>query len=372
MNFKVLVLVLAIIVNGLIVNAQKETSTQRPQVGILLPLYLDSLFSSDNNYNYATSIPKFAMPGLEFYSGVQLAIDSLESEGLGAEIFIIDTKNPARSISDIITKTILHPSLFIGVAQNVPELKQMASVAQQKNVPFFSATYPNDGTVMSNPNMVILNSTLKSHCQAIYKYLTQNHNLDNIIFIHKIGAQEDKIKASLEEVNQKSRIDLKWRTIDATDNLPNEKILSLLDSTKNNVIICGTLNGNFGSDLVKQLSLIHAKYHTTVLGMPTWDDLKFDKPEFAGVEIVYTTPFVTSSGNIKIFNSVSNKFKAKMHSRASDMVFRGFEITYRYIKNMLSHKDFIIELFGNFAKNPPCIHETKNIFCIIVIFTKLF
>lgn len=364
MNFKAFILILVFIINGCITNAQ-NTLPPKPQVGILLPLYLDSLFSSDNSYNYSTSLPKFAMPGLEFYSGVQLAIDSLQSEGIGAEIFVIDTKK-SNSLSNTITKNILHPSLLIGVAQNVAELKQMATTAQEKNIPFFSATYPNDGGIANNPNMVILNSTLKSHCQAIYKYLTQNHNLDNIILVHKAGAQEDKIKGLLDEANQKSHINLKWTTIETTDNISNEKLLSLLDSTKNNVVICGTLNGIFGSDLVKQLSLVRTKYHATVLGMPTWDDIKFDKPEFAGVEIIYTTPFVTSSGNMKIFNSISNKFKAKMHSKASDMVFRGFEVTYRYIKNMLSHKDFIVDLsdrngkiFSDFDLQPVKIKSGK-------------
>ncbi|HEY8971191.1 MAG TPA: hypothetical protein VIM64_18935, partial [Puia sp.] len=55
-----------------------KDSTGRHKLAIFLPLYLDSAFDASNNYRYDKSFPKFINPGLEFYEGVQLALDSLQ------------------------------------------------------------------------------------------------------------------------------------------------------------------------------------------------------------------------------------------------------------------------------------------------------
>jgi len=253
------------------------------------------------------------------------------------------------------------------MVQSLTELKTLADAARQRNIPFLSATYPNDGGITGNPSLVVLNSTLKSHCQGIYKLLTNTYSSENVIILSKPGVQEDKMKAVFEEQNKKNSTSLKWKTADITNGISIEDLTAMLDSTKNNVIVCATLDETLGTDLIKQLSSLRNPYRSTIIGMPTWDDYKFDKPEFKGVEIMYPTPFLTSSGNSKVYNSISNKYKARAHSRASDMVYKGFEITYRYIKNMLSHQDHIVDLgdhagkiFSDFDLQPVKIRTVKN------------
>jgi hypothetical protein len=50
--------------------------------------------------------------------------------------------------------------------------------------------------------------------------------------------------------------------------------------------------------------------------------------------VYYSTPFVSYSTNVNLYNSILRKFKATQNSKPSDMVFKGFEITYRYIKTL--------------------------------------
>jgi hypothetical protein len=339
----------------------------QPKVGIFIPLHLDSVFSYSGSYKFGSSIPKYVMPGLEFYSGVQLALDSLRKEGLTAEVFIIDSKDRYQSMNSHINENLNDAALYIGMVQSVAEMKVLADAARTRNIPFLSATYPNDGGLSGNPSLVILNSTLKSHCQGIYKLLTNTYSTENIIVLGKPGVQEDKMKTVFEESNKKSSSPLTWKMEDITNGISNEDLTAMLDSTKNNVIVVATLDEGLGTAIIKQMSALRNPYRSTVIGMPTWDDFKFDKTEFKGVEIMYPTPFLTSSGNSRVYNSIANKYKARAKSRASDMVFKGFEITYRYIKNMLSHQDYIVDLsdhagkiFSDFDLQPVKIKTVKN------------
>jgi hypothetical protein len=79
--------------------ATASDTTQAPvRVAVLVPLYLDSAFSG-YEYNLSnTKIPQFFLSGLEFYTGVMMAIDSLQKEGANVEVWIYDTRKAGASI----------------------------------------------------------------------------------------------------------------------------------------------------------------------------------------------------------------------------------------------------------------------------------
>ena len=51
----------------------------RQKIALFAPLYLDSAFEGAN-YKFDKSFPKFLNPGLEFYQGAQMALDSLQKK----------------------------------------------------------------------------------------------------------------------------------------------------------------------------------------------------------------------------------------------------------------------------------------------------
>ena len=70
--------------------------------------------------------------------------------------------------------------------------------------------------------------------------------------------------------------------------------------------------------------------------MPTWDDISFNKPEFKGIEIIYSTPFYNPKID-KVSQGINNHFNKIMYARPSDMVFRGYEVTLRFAQMLLLH-----------------------------------
>src|SRR6187401_3829419 len=81
-------------------NSLLAQNTSKQKIAVFVPLYLDSAFDATNTYRYDKNFPKFINPGLEFYEGVQLAIDSLTKEKAPLEIFIYDTRSVQRNLLD--------------------------------------------------------------------------------------------------------------------------------------------------------------------------------------------------------------------------------------------------------------------------------
>jgi ABC-type branched-subunit amino acid transport system substrate-binding protein len=343
-----------------------SSGTQTVNATILLPLYLDSLFKTAG-YTFNNAIPRFALPALEFYNGVQLAVDSLNQEGIKARIEIVDSRK-SRAVSQVFNTYSLHkPGLVIGVVQSSTELKQVADLALQNKVPFISATYPNDGGITANPSLVIANSTLKTHCNGIYKYLQTRHDKENLVlFYRKNASVGDRIKQYLNEAQAASDKKLNWKMVPLTDSFSISQVGYYLDSLQSNVIVGASMNDDFSMRLIKSLSALKSKYRSAIFGMPTWDEYNLTKPEFRGVDVYYSTPFVSYSANASLYNAFVKKYKTTQNSKPSDMVFRGFEITYRYVKTLAQNPDSFIEhvndsrnkVFADFRFEP--VHILKD------------
>ncbi len=311
---------------------------QRPEVAILMPLQLDSLYKFDE-YRFGNSMPKFVLPYLEFYNGVMLAVDSLRMEGVAANIHLVDSRMAGAPYTIWMDEGLKKSNILIGVAQNSTDLKAMSEFAKTKQIPFLSATYPNNGGIKDNPNMVILNSTLRTHCLAMYRFLQSNHAIDNIVMFTKSGPVETYLKTVFDEAARTTpSIKLKIKTITLTDSFGVAELQPLLDSNRQNLVLGATLDLVFAQRLVKNISLLKP-YPCTITGMPNWDEIDLKKPEFKGVDVIFSTPFISSSGNIDIYNSLSKNYAIKQNSKPSDMAVKGFEITYKAVKTIAQWSD---------------------------------
>ncbi len=149
------------------------------KVAVFAPLYLDSVFTLQKLRNDKL-IPKFIMPAIEFVQGAQIAFDTFTLNNERVEAFIYDTKSYSQSLHFLIKNKLLDSlDLMIGSVKDV-DFKQLADFALQKQIPFLSATYPNDGGVTANPYLGIINSTLKAHSEGSNRFLLKNHDTTKI------------------------------------------------------------------------------------------------------------------------------------------------------------------------------------------------
>ncbi len=320
--------------------AQNDSVTVKHKIAIFAPLYLDSAFDAVYNYRYDKTFPKFINPGLEFYEGAQLALDSMANEGSPLEVFIYDTRSSQKPVSEMLKSPELDSVELIIAHCSGQELGTFAYAAALKKVPFVNVNLPIDGGVNNNAYFVMLNPTLKTHAESIYKYIQKNYPLYEIVVVRKKGQMEDLIKSYFDEAGKTtSSVPLKIRYIDLVDSFSVNQLKKPLDSTRKTLVIAGSLDENFGRRLAVQLASIAKQYPVALFGMPTFDNISkdFSRPEFKGLEIVYSTPFYNARTD-RVSVSLTNYFATKMYARPSDMVMRGYEAVWRFSKLLIKYK----------------------------------
>lgn len=321
---KLISLVVTLIFAATLLHAQEFV---RHKIAIFTPLYLDSAFDASGNFKYERSGAKFSYPGLDFYYGAQLALDSLQKRDAPLDVYIYDSRS-RQGIARQLARPEMNDVEMIIAQTNAPETKYLADAALRKKIPFISATFPNDAGVYNNPYFVILNTTLQAHVQGIYQFLQKYHSREPIVMFRKAGMQEDLLKNYFTDYSRTTvSTPLNIRYVDLPSNFTARTLAGFLDSTARTVCIAGSLDESFAMKLTQALATLNPTYPVRVMGMPTWENYNFSKT--SELEIIYTTPFFYNN-NSELEKNLSSQYSEALSFKPSDLFFRGYEATLRF------------------------------------------
>ena len=306
-------------------------------IAIFSPLYLDSAFS-DGIYKYGKGFPKFVQPGLDFVNGAQVALDSLPLPKGTIQANIYDTKAHLQNVAWLIANhTLDSVDLIIGSVKDA-DLTKLAAFAKQKNIPFVSATSPNDGGVTANPFYIMVNATLRAHCESIFSSVLQDTSAKKIYLCRKKGGQEDKIADYFKSINDADgKPLLKIETINFEDDYSILK--NKLDSNVKSVIIGGSLNEDFGTGLVNAAFDIKETYPIEIIGMPNWDVFEeLRKAKLKDFGIKYTASYYNAKADM-YSKKLQHAYVKKYKGNPTDMSYKGFEAVYIFAKTLVKYPD---------------------------------
>src|SRR5665213_1594194 len=330
----ILVLLFLIAAHG---RSGAQTTSARYHVAVFLPLFLDSAFDASGNYRFEQNFPKDLGPGLEFHEGLELAMDSLEKTGSPLDITVYDTRSATKTVQQVLDEPVFDSTALIIGYVNLSELRMLSREARVKDIPFINVNFPNDGGITNNPQFVILNSTLKSHFEALYKFIQRNWATSAILYVRKKGAQEDLLQNEFAEIEKNTQsVPLHMKNVMLDNPADPGQLVAHMDSNAKTIIVVGSLDENYGRQICTLLSSLNKTYKTKIFGMPTWDGIDFSGAEFTDQEIYYTTPFYNNP-NDSLVVSIQQYFKTRFYSRPSDMVYRGYEIILHFGQLLAAH-----------------------------------
>ncbi|MFT3700747.1 MAG: ABC transporter substrate-binding protein [Agriterribacter sp.] len=313
------------------ISAQTQP-TKIPHIAIFAPLYLDSVFDASGNYKPGKTVPRYVNAGLEFYQGAALALDSLDEENIQLHVKVYDTRNSKQSIYKVADGGELDSTDIIIGAVSGSEYIDLTTIAKEKKIPFVSASYPNDGGISANPYVVIVNSKLNTHLQTIYNYILRNFGTDKLWLVRRKNTADDRVGDVFKSLNAAGTGQvLKIQTLSVDNLLTAEDLTSSLDSTRSNIIICGSLDNNFAKSLIALSPSLSATYKITLIGMPTWSDFpELSRPDLKTVPVYYSTAFFNPGATNTWVDGFTKKYAKNTFTNPTEMSFRGFELVYSF------------------------------------------
>ncbi|HQW46701.1 MAG: ABC transporter substrate-binding protein [Bacteroidetes bacterium] len=310
-------------------NYPEPEKKERYKIAVLTPLYLDSVDLEKN----LTRIPKFMMPGIDFYQGVSIAADTLKNQGVKFDLYIYDSKSDYLNVKNLIASDKLDSmDLIIGNA-SVSDLGLLADFAKSKKINFVSAVSPSDANQSDNPYFTILQPRLISHIEKMHYSINRKYADNNVIFINKkSGGASNAINYFKNDVV--NPLPGRFSEYEMTgDDLSIEDIILKIDSNYNTCIVLGILDAGIAYKTLKKLNTIAKRFHIKVYCMPTAEAIKSlgKVDEFPDMPVFYTTSYIID----KITPSsmyIGREYKKRMGTAPTDIVFKGFESLYFFAK----------------------------------------
>ncbi|PUZ27369.1 ABC-type branched-chain amino acid transport system, substrate-binding protein [Chitinophaga costaii] len=358
----------------------REKKKAAYNIAVFAPFYLDSAFAGASDLPPGRSLPRFALPGLEFYEGVQLAADTLQQQGINVKLFVYDNKS-RQNIPTLISSGALDSMDLIMGSLNAVELKDLSEFARNKEINLVSATYPNDAGINNNPFLLLANSTLRTHCEALQNFAQKGFSTRNILLFHRNSPLEKKLAEDFKTAYNNMDYDKKSRIRDVVfdNNITDQQMANYLLTDRPNVCIVTALDEAGAKAVVRKLAVQAPNFPLHIFGMPTWDVMKFKEPEFKGLQVYYSTPYFNEKNDV-FSRYINDYFRRVYKARPSDMVFKGFELTY-YFAQLLQNDGVYFtrdvnnsrKLYTNYNFQPvyaqegeavPAYFENKNIYII--------
>jgi hypothetical protein len=307
---------------------------ERYRIAVLTPMYLDSVDLAKN----LTQIPKFMMPGIDFYQGVMIAADTLKKQGLNLDVYIYDSKSSYMNVRNLIDSDKLDSmDLIIGNA-SVADLKLLADFARKNLINFVSAVSPSDAGQDFNPYFTILQPRLASHIEKLHKHILSKYPEDNVLFIHRnqtaernaLGYFKNDILNPLP--GRFSAMEIEGETLDL------EKVRTRIDTNYNTTIVLGILDASATYNMLKALQPLASRRKLKIYCMPTTEAVKAlnKTDEFPGMTIYYTTSYIIDRITPASLH-ITREYKSRMGSAPTDVVYKGFESLYYFAHLLRKH-----------------------------------
>jgi hypothetical protein len=266
------------------------------RLSVILP-FLTNRFDAVSK-NYADD-SRYA---LNFYAGMQMALEELESEGVKLSVDVYDSKANDRVVYDLLrtNSKISESHLIIGPyrKQNV---RMVADFARQEEIPFVSPFNRSADVSSRNPFYMQLSPPIQAHCEVLTMHALDHFRPDQIVLVARDKSEEmerfrffqDAYKELAEDpdVEPLEEFIISGKSVDLEemDLLP---FFELQDTMA--FIVPSFSNETFIYSFLRKVDLARNPEggHVVVYGMPQWMDYeKIDYAYYEKLNVTVTSDF---------------------------------------------------------------------------------
>jgi len=328
----------------------------RYRIDVLVPLYLDELTKNEKPV-HGEKIPEKSQGGVEFYEGIKLAVDTLQSFNYNLDVYVHDIASPVTSVAALIKdKALDSADLIIGDVQS-QQIADLAQLAKRRHINFISASSPSDAGIKDNPYFILQQPTLQAHCTYIMDAIGHKYHKKSVTLLYRNTVSIDKTACAY-VLDDSSLVAFNKVSCNAMPS--RQQLARLFDSSKTNIIVMPIMENAYAEMLLKQMYNWFPQYKFEVYGMPSWRTMAGLKKAntFPNTVVHVTAPFYFDISN-SAAQQLERSFKSAYGGRPSELVFRAYETLYWYANMLAEYGTIFNKHFNDNSAAPFTRFEIK-------------
>lgn len=307
------------------------------RVALYMPLYLDDIYEIKIKDYKEEGWPEQRFKSLNyihFYEGFLLALDSLEKQGLNAEVFVYDTKGSPEVMKKLIAKPKFKTfDLIFGpfMDELVPIV---ATAAKPHSINVISPVSYEMKQVIGNPHLIKLFPPVNYQINRIVDFVANEYKLSNIVFVYSSANEQAQLNSIIQKMlARKFGIQdslYPWKTVDY-DKEGYAKVKEYLKADKNNLVFCLHKGEARINRFVTRLNGLREDFDITVLGSNEWETYRsIESLYLNNLKYISFTDYLVEYDDVRV-KSFVRKFTSEYKTWPHKAAFKGFDVGYFFL-----------------------------------------
>jgi ABC-type branched-subunit amino acid transport system substrate-binding protein len=318
-------------------SVEKEAECKLPEKGfnkseLKIALFLPFYLSDDGKRNPKSDI------GLDFYSGVRLALDSLSKSGISAKVYVFDTRNDTAAVFEALRKPECREADLIIGPLYTSGFKPVAEFARKNNICAISPFSQSDAILQSFANVVKITPDQESLLFNLYSKMLDKKPNANFVLLRN---NNDKDKELANQLSAALKSKDKGKKIHDITLASAAALIDSLHEVKENIIFFPSSVQVQVIDLVARLSNMRGNKVITLVGLQEWNNYEnIDFDQLNNLNYTYATSFFPDyeAPESKKFNRV---FKDEFKAEPGSYAIQGYDVTLYFVGLAAAYgKDF--------------------------------
>ncbi|MCF8218796.1 MAG: LysM peptidoglycan-binding domain-containing protein [Bacteroidales bacterium] len=327
----------------MLVDCDSVSIKQSYKIALFVPLYLNQMRSIDaSDYDKPgwpeQNVKPFAY--IQFYEGFKLALDSLEKQGLKADVYVHDTKADTSVVKELVNDPEFKSyDLIFGPLQD-DALEIVTNEAKTYSINVISPVSYAMNVVKGNDHLIKLFPPVNYQINRIMNFVAEEHAKDNIVYVHGASDRQMQLKVKLQSIlNKKLGVKdsvLPYKMVNYNTQ-GFSKIKEVLDESKPNFIFC-THKGEIRiNKMISRLNGLREDYEIIIFGSNAWENYNSIESEYLN-NLNYTsfTEYLIDYDDIRVKTFV-NRFTRKYKTWPNKMAFKGFDAGYYFLNALYNY-----------------------------------
>ena len=296
-------------------------------------LDIEKIIKGDEQLSNKTNV------ALQFYEGALLAIDSLKKLKFNAKVFVYDIDDKdSLNISAILKKPELAAmDLMIGPLYG-SSFMPLANFAKEHNIAIVSPFTQINKILFNNPFVSKVSPSITLQVEQMAHFVVDSFQTQNIILINTSNIKEAPF---INAFKTKANTGLQKAGLPVADSVKVSfglgGIVSLLSTSKVNVIVMPSNNQSVVTDYISKLNVMRDKYKIVLFGLQNWinyDNLDFEYLNNLSLHIPANI-FIDYSK--KTTQNFVKQYRDTYKTEPDMYVFQGFDISYCFMSSLLQN-----------------------------------
>ena len=324
----------------------RPSLAKRRKIAVLLPFTssgTDSTSTSDEEYR-SNSITDAAV---EFRAGLAMAIDTLQTMGLNADVHVFDTGMKAAQWAPLFkSDAIRGMDLYIGPFHRAA-IESLVKVSG--NAPIICPVPQSNKVILGNPTVSKALGGRTDRLKLMARYVAFNHGSANIMVLKPEIYSEKDVQELMERELEQALRPKAWLPEDsllAKEPSDAKKPMTVvtcgrrdvaaaiakLETGRPNIIVVPSEDVEFVTTVLNKFSGLATKYSITVYGLNTWTTMNtLDVIALAKLKVR-----IPANGYIDYESPAVNDFlaayRARFHNEPGEYAFLGYDVGLYYLQ----------------------------------------